>query len=187
MSTYQMFWNQMNQQLFFVGKKLIASFILFVLFSCPIQAEPSIRLQVDSALMGVQPLDTIRRISKLPKSQLKSEGITIAANKQPGYDEVIHLKFDPVLKFHGVISTEVILAFDTPYENFHGLVYGLFTGDINKFVNKNGLKAGTPLNTTVVGVYNRPLDERPGCPITLGATPIDKNHFLFGPGWCNGD
>ncbi len=137
--------------------------------------------------MGVQPLKKIRRISTLSKSQLESEEIAVEANKQLGYDEVIRIKFDPPLNFHGVISTEVILAFDAPYENFHGLVYGLFSGDINTFVNQNGLKIGTPLNTPAVGVYNRPLDERSGCPITLGATPIDKNHFLFGPGWCNGD
>lgn len=177
----------MNKKLSFIGKKPLASFFLFVLFSCPIQAEPSIRLQVNSALMGDQPLETIRRISILPKSQLESEGITVEANKQLGYDEVIHIKFDPVLNFNGVISTEVILAFNAPAKNFYGLVYGLFTGDINTFVNQNGLKIGTPSNTAAVGVYNRPLDERPGCPITLGATPIDKDHFLFGPGWCNGD
>ena len=162
-------------------------FCFFIFISYPIHAEPSIRMQVSSALMGLQPLETIRNVSRLPKSKLQSEGISVEMNNENGYDEIIRLKFDPALNFHNASSAEVILSFDTPYKDFYALVYGVFSGDIDSFIKMLNLRNGVPSNTTAVGKYNRPLRDTKGCPITLGASPIDKDHFVFGPGWCNGD
>ena len=165
----------------------ILTFFIFIFFSYPVHAEPSIRMQVNSALMGLQPLETIRNVSRLPKSKLKSEGISVEMNNENGYDEVIRLKFDPSLNFHGFSTPEIVLSFETPYKDFHALVYGVFVGDIHSFIKELNLKNGDPENTTAIGKYNRPLRDTKDCPITLGASPIDKDHFVFGPGWCNGD
>lgn len=165
----------------------ILTFFIFIFFPYPVHAEPSIRMQVDSALMGLQPLETIRNISRLPKSKLKSEGISVEMNNENGYDEVIHIKLDPPLNFHSASTTDVILSFETPYKNFSALVYGVFSGDIGEFIKVLNLKNGALINTTAAGEYNRPLRDTKGCPITLAASPIDKDHFVFGPGWCNGD
>lgn len=167
----------------------IAVMCLFLFFICPdtLHAAPSIRRQIDLALMGNQPLESIRAVSQLPRAQLIQEGIEVEANLAAGYDEVIHIRFDPALHFHGASTQEVILSFDNPYKNFHALVYGVFAGDLDSFVQHLALKPGTPANTHAIGKYNRPLSASTGCPITLGASPIDSTHFVFGTGWCNGD
>jgi hypothetical protein len=165
----------------------ICTFCIFIFSPYQIHAEPSIRMQIDSALMGLQPLDTIRSISRRPISKIKLEGVSVETNNGNGYEEVIHINFDPALRFHGVSTQEITLSFEPPYSDFYALVYGVFDGDINSFVKELDLNIGTPGNTPAVGKYNRPLSDTKGCPITLGASPIDNDHFVFGPGWCNGD
>ncbi len=159
---------------------------LFFIGTRTLYAAPTIRMQIELALMGQQPLETVRAVSQLPSAQLKKEGIRVEANNAAGYDEVIRIQFDPALHFHGARTHEVILSFDNPYQDMHALVYGVFAGDLDSLVQQLALKPGAPANTRAIGQYNRPLSASPGCPITLGASAIDSTHFVFGTGWCNG-
>lgn len=149
-------------------------------------ADQSLREQLSSALLGTDSMEIVRKIAVLPNKQLKNEGITVKNNKEGGYDEVIVIHLSPPLSLYGATTNSITLAFETPYENFNGLVFATFKGAIKPFVDSAKLKKGKPKNTTSVGIYNRPLSTEPGCPTTLGATPVDSKHFVFGAGWCNG-
>lgn len=87
------------------------------------------------------------------------------------------------------------------YDNFNGIIYGLFKGDPEYLIKKFKLKKYTRKDekeSIQIGEYQiaKPLQvpienrekENDKCPMMLGLSPLKGNagHFLFGCGWCDG-
>jgi hypothetical protein len=158
-----------------------------MLVAAPAKKVVSLRNQIISALMGNDALDTIRRISSAEPEQLRNAGIEVETNGEEDMGETIRLKVIPPIIFHKASTSLITLSLTNTYKKFHGYVYALFTGDINKFAKSMQFTKGKPKNTPDTGTFNRVL---PGanalCPVTLGASAYGAGRFLFGCGWCNG-
>jgi len=167
-------------------KQLFIPLLAITIAYAEAKPKSSIRNQLVSALMGNDALGTMRHIAKMKKSQLKAEGIKVEYKDDGGYDEVIKVHLSEPIVISGAKTNLIVMAFDSPYPGFNGLVFAEFEGDLLSFVKANKLSKGQPKNTTNVGTYNRPLSQEHGCPVTLGATRIKPGRFVFGCGWCNG-
>lgn len=170
-----------------VRKYLVPLLVLASLCSS-VTAGTTLRTQLKSALLGTDnPLEVVRKMAVMPKARLRREGITVI-NKSNDAEahELIFINLTPPLSLYGATTDSVVLDAYEEYENFQGLVFAEFDGDLKRFVSSAKLKKGKPKNTTPVGAFNRPLSREPGCPVTLGATPLRAKRFVFGVGWCNG-
>ena len=92
----------------------------------------------------------------------------------------------------GATATAVILETTPSHEDFGGVVYARFTGDLKKVLTELKLGARHDLAGVALGAYERQLAIEPGgeraqvCPMTIVATPLNAREFLLGCGWCPG-
>ena len=129
-------------------------------------------------------LEVVRAIAG-KKKELAVAGMTIVANDEEGYDEVIEIAPPRPLRLANATTRKVTLAFDNPYPNFRALVYAEFRGDPGETIRRLKLIEGKTVRYPIAAYVSREA-RRHGCPEHIGLSVLDKNRFVLGCGWCNG-
>jgi hypothetical protein len=109
-----------------------------------------------------------------------------------GTDQRTVIALKTPLTIAGATTSAVVVETTPSHEDFGGIVYGRFTGDIKRVTAELKLGAHRDLAGVAMGAYERQLTVEPGgapaqvCPMTIVLTPLSNREFLLGCGWCPG-